>query len=68
MLEMRRVPTVAVCTVDFLAGGRMQAESLRMPEVPIITVPQEYITHAPDAVRALAEARVEEVAKLFLAA
>ena len=55
MLELRRVPTVAVCTVDFLAGGRMQAESLRMPEVPIITVPQEYITHAPDEVRALAE-------------
>lgn len=66
MLEMRRVPTVAVCTHGFLAGGRMQAESLRMPDVPIITVPQEYITHTPDEVRILAEARVEEVRQHLL--
>ena len=67
MLEMRHIPTVAVCTVDFLAGGRMQAAALRMPEVPIISVPQEYITHTPDEVRALAEARVEDVLKRLVA-
>lgn len=61
MLEMRQIPTVAVCTLDFLPGGRMQAASLRMPDVPIISVPQEYITHTPDEVRELAKAQVDEV-------
>ena len=68
MLEQRGIATVAVCTADFIAGGRMQAASLRMPDYPIISVPQHYITSAPDEVRAMAEASVEEVLKRLTAA
>lgn len=68
MLEQRSIPTVAVCTADFIAGGRMQAASLRMPDYPIISVPQNYITSTPDEVRALAEASLEDVLKRFMAA
>ncbi|ETX02012.1 MAG: hypothetical protein ETSY1_05190 [Candidatus Entotheonella factor] len=68
MLEQRGIPTVAVCTADFIAGGRMQAASLRMPDYPIISVPQNYITSTPDEVRALAEASLEDVLKRFMAA
>jgi hypothetical protein len=65
-LEKLGRPTVTVCTADFLAGGRMQAASLGLPEYPILWVPQSYITHAPEQVRALAEASVEEVLQRLL--
>ena len=61
MLERHGIPTAAVCTADFLAGGRMQAASLRMPDYAIISVPQHYITRTPEEVRALADACLEEV-------
>jgi hypothetical protein len=67
-LERLGIPTVTICTDGFLAGGRMQAESLGMPQYPILCVPQRYITHAPQEVRALAEAAVEEVLKRLLVA
>ncbi len=65
-LEKQGIPTVTVCTADFLAGGRMQAESLGMPQYSILCVPQAYITHSPQEVRALAESCVEEVLKRLL--
>ncbi len=66
MLEQRGVPTAAVCTVDFIAGGHMQAASLRMPDYPILSVPQNYITSTPDEVRGLAAASLEDVLKRFM--
>lgn len=68
MLEQRGIPTAAVCTADFIAGGRMQAASLRMPAYAIVSVPQNYITSTPDEVRALAEASLEEVLKRLMEA
>jgi hypothetical protein len=67
-LEKQGVPTVTVCTDGFLAGGRMQAESLGMRQYPLLCVPQRYITHAPQEVRALAEACLEEVLTRLLVA
>jgi hypothetical protein len=67
MLEAQGIPTVAVCTADFLAGGRMQATALGMPRYPLICVPQRYITSTPQDVRALAEACLDEVLKGLLA-
>jgi hypothetical protein len=67
-LEKEGIPTVTVCTDGFLAGGRMQAESLGMPQYSILCVPQSYITYAPQAVRALAEAALEEVIKRLVVA
>lgn len=66
-LEQQGIPTVTVCTADFLAGGRMQAESLGMPQYPILCVPQSYITYSPEEVCALAETSLEEVLKRLLA-
>ena len=65
-LETRGVPTAAFCTLDFLAGGRMQAASLRMPDYPILSVPQNYITSTPEQVSAYADASLEEVLKRLL--
>jgi hypothetical protein len=65
-LETQGIPTVTVCTDGFLAGGRMQAESLGMSQYPLLCVPQRYITATPEAVRALAEAALEEVLKRLL--
>jgi hypothetical protein len=67
-LETQGVPSIAVCTADFLAGGRMQAASLGMPAYPIICVPQSYITHTPQEVRGLAEACLEEILSQLLVA
>jgi hypothetical protein len=67
-LEKQGIPTVTVCTDGFLAGGRMQAESLGMPQYPLLCVPQSYITHTPPQVRALAEACMEEVLKRLVVA
>jgi hypothetical protein len=67
-LEKQGIPTVTVCTDGFLVGGRMQAESLGMPQYPILCVPQSYITSTPQAVRALAEAAVDEVVKRLVVA
>lgn len=68
MLETQGIPTVAVCTSDFVGGGRMQAASLRMPHLPLVSVPQHYITSPPQAVAEFAEASVKEVLKgLFTA-
>jgi Flp pilus assembly protein CpaB len=67
-LEQHGIPTVTVCTADFLAGGRMQAEALGLPHYPLLCVPQAFITHTPEQVRALAEACVEEVLKRLLVA
>jgi hypothetical protein len=67
-LERQGIPTVTVCTADFLAGGRMQAESLGMPHYPLLCVPQNYITHLPEQVRALAETSLEEVLQRLLVA
>ncbi len=60
------MPTAAFCTADFLAGGRMQAASLRMPDYPILSVPQDYITRTPEQVSAYAEASLEAVLKRLL--
>jgi hypothetical protein len=60
-LEQQGIPTVTVCTAEFLAGGRMQAAALGMPLYPILCVPQSYITQSPPEVRMLAEGCVEEV-------
>ena len=68
MLETQGVPAVAVCTADFLPGGRMQAAALRMPAFPIISVPQHYITNTPQEVQAMAHACVDEILKCLLAA
>jgi hypothetical protein len=65
-LEKQGIPTVTVCTDGFLAGGRMQAESLGMSQYPLLCVPQRYITATPEAVRELAEAALEEVVKRLL--
>jgi Flp pilus assembly protein CpaB len=65
-LEKQGLPTVTICTAGFLAGGRMQAASLGMSQYPILGVPQAFITHTPEQVRALAEASVEEVLKRLL--
>jgi len=67
-LEKHGIPTVTVCTDGFLAGGRMQAETLGMFQYPLLCVPQCYITDTPQAVRALAEAALEEVLKRLLVA
>jgi hypothetical protein len=37
-----------------------------MPQYPLLCVPQRYITAAPEAVRVLAEAALEEVLKRLL--
>jgi hypothetical protein len=68
MLEAQGMPTVAVCSADFLAGGRMQAAALGMPQYPLVCVPQRYITSTPEEVRALAAACLDEVLKGLLAA
>jgi hypothetical protein len=62
-LETQGIPTVTVCTDGFLAGGRMQAESLGMSQYPLLCVPQRYITDTPQEVRALAETFLAEVLK-----
>jgi hypothetical protein len=67
-LEAQGVPTVTVCTADFLSGGRMQAAALGMPAYPILCVPQSYITHTPQQVRDLADACLEEVLQRLLVA
>lgn len=67
-LEMQGVPTVTVCTADFLPGGRMQAASLGMPEYPILCVPQSYIIHTPQQVRDLADACLQDVLQRLLVA
>ncbi len=66
MLEMQGIPTVAVCTADFLAGGRMQAASLRMPDYPLLCVPQQYITSTPQEVRSLADNCLDDILKGLL--
>jgi hypothetical protein len=65
-LEKEGIPTVTICTADFLAGGRMQAASLGMPQYPILCVPQSYITYTPEQVQALAGGCVEEVLQRLL--
>ena len=67
MLETQGIPAVAICTADFLAGGRMQAASMRLPDIPIVSVPQHYITNTPEQVRALADSCVEDVLKYLVA-
>jgi len=44
----------------------MQATALGMPEYPMLCVPQRYITQAPQQVREMADACVEEVLKRLL--
>lgn len=66
VLETRGIPTVTVCTADFLPGGRMQAASLGMAAYPIVCVPQSYITFSPAEVRELANAHAEEIAAHLL--
>ena len=44
----------------------MQAASLRMPEYPILSVPQDYITRTPEQVSAYADASLEAVLKRLL--
>ena len=44
----------------------MQAASLRMPDYPILSVPQNYITSTPEQVSAYADASLEEVLKRLL--
>jgi hypothetical protein len=67
-LEKQGIPTVTICTDGFLAGGRLQAESLGLQQYPLLCVPQHYITDTPQAVRALADTALEEVLKRLVVA
>jgi BarA-like signal transduction histidine kinase len=55
------MPTVTVYTAAFLAGGRMQAAAVHMPDYALICVPQHYITRAAQEVRHRANACLDEM-------
>lgn len=70
-LEQRGIPTVTVCTEPFMGLAETQRKGLRMPDLPLVTVPHPNVgrsseallevarMHADAVLRALAPALVE---------
>jgi hypothetical protein len=60
-LEKRGTPTLSICTDEFTTLGRMQAQALRMPHLPIVVIPHPLGGLKPEEVRERAERAVEEI-------
>ncbi|GIX47118.1 MAG: hypothetical protein KatS3mg131_1329 [Candidatus Tectimicrobiota bacterium] len=67
-LEKRGIPTVTLCTDEFLQLGRSEAASLGMPALPLAQVPHPLGGQTREQVLSKAEAALEQVRKLLTAA
>lgn len=63
-LEKRRTPTISVCTNEFLALGRVEAEALNMPYLAILEIPHPLGGSKREAVRAKADDAIDELIAL----
>jgi hypothetical protein len=63
-LEKRRTPTISVCTSEFLALGRVEAEALNMPYLAILEIPHPLGGLKIEAVRAKADGAIDELMAL----
>ena len=62
-LEERGVPTVTVCTDRFVRLGEMERRTLGMEGLPLAVTPHPLGGLQPDAVRARADALLEQVVR-----
>ena len=60
-LEKRGTPTLSICTDEFATLGRMQAQALRMPRLPIAVIPHPLGGLKPEEVEGRAKGAVEKI-------
>ena len=66
-MEKHGVPVATVCTNEFFALGKAEAECLGMAGLPIVVVPHPVAKLLPDSVRELAEEALPEIERLLAA-
>ena len=64
-MEERGVPTVMICTNEFSALGRSEAESLEMPALPIALVPHPLGGQQAEQIRQKAADALKQVADIL---
>lgn len=64
-MESRGIPTVMICTDEFRTLARHEADSLGMPELPLVPVAHPLGGQQADAIRRKAEAALAAVAAMF---
>jgi hypothetical protein len=64
-LEKRGIPTISICTDEFAPLGRMEAKTLRMPHLSIVTIPHPLGGLKPEEVVAKSEIAFQAIANLF---
>jgi hypothetical protein len=64
-METRGIPTVTICTNEFLQLGQSEAENLGMPSLPIAVVPHPLGGQKAEAIRQKAEATLDQVVMIL---
>lgn len=65
-MEKRGVPTVTICTDEFLSLALAEARALGMPDLPIVTVPHPVGGLLPEHVEKKADQALKEVIRALL--
>ena len=60
-LEKRGIPTATVCTDEFFALGKAEAEILGMPGLPIVHIPHPMAGRKPEQVAEVADLAIPEI-------
>jgi hypothetical protein len=64
-LEKRGTPTITICTDEFATLGSMEAQILRMPRLPIVTIPHPLGGLKPEEVAGRAGLAFQELVKFL---
>jgi hypothetical protein len=64
-LEKRGTPTISICTDEFTPLGKMEAQALRMPSLPMVIIPHPVGGLKPEEVAEKARVASQEVVSVL---
>jgi hypothetical protein len=64
-LEKRKTPTISICTDEFLSLGRLEAQTLQMPRLPMVSIPHPLGGLRPEEVAEKARMAFHEILRIL---
>jgi len=64
-LEKQGTPTISICTDEFAPLGKMEAQALRMPFLPMVSIPHPLGGLKPEEVAEKAKVAFQEILSIL---